>query len=126
MKNLCEEYFVEYEDGDYYVYNEYDELVHVASSKEALNDFQAGLGDMQESMEQRRKKEKEQPQHWEHDKHLEEVCKYYREIAGLDEDAVLTEEMLDKDDWKLRSVSVMKNTPVRKIRQALLRPKDSE
>jgi hypothetical protein len=34
--------------------------------------------------------------------------------------------MLDKEDWKLRSVSVRKNTPVRKIRQALLQPKDSE
>lgn len=119
-------YFVEEENGAYYVYDEDDNLVHVSSSMQDLNDFCPGLGDLQESLTENRKELNKKPVKWEHDEHLEEVCKYCRNLIGWDDDTVLTEEMLDKEDWKLRSVSVRKNTPVRKIRQALLQPKDSE
>lgn len=119
-------YFVEEENGTYYVYDEYDNLVHVSSSMQDLNDFCPGLGDLQESLAENRKELNKKPVKWEHDEHLEEVCKYCRDLIGWDDDTVLTEDMLDKEDWKLRSVSVRKNTPVRKIRQALLQPKDSE
>jgi hypothetical protein len=119
-------YFVEEEHGTYYVYDEYDNLVHVSSTLQDLDDFCPGLGELQESLAKAKKKAFEKPVKWEHDEHLEEVCKYCRNLVGWDDDTVLTEEMLDKEDWKLRSVSVKKNTPLRKIRQALLQPKDSE
>lgn len=63
---------------------------------------------------------------WDPDEHIKKVAKYYRDWAGFGEDEVLTEDMLKNEDWRLRRVSALKNTPVRKIKAELLKQKDSE
>lgn len=126
MANNCKDYFVEEDNGEFYVYNDYDELVYIASSIQSLNDFCPGLGDLQESIEMSRRKKPVSRKAWDPDKHLEEVCKYYRNWAGFDEDEILTEDLLKNEDWRLKRVSSLKNMPVDKIKKALLKSKDSD
>lgn len=130
MKNLCEDYFVDFEDGEYYVYNEEDELVHISSSKEDLNDFMPGLGDMQESFEKAKEADTPKPvqkkRGWDPDEHLQKVVKYYKDWAGFDEDEELTEDLLKNEDWRLKRVSSLKNVPVKQLKAELLKQKDSE
>ena len=63
---------------------------------------------------------------WDPDEHIKKVCKYYRDWAGFGEDEVLTEELLKNEDWRLKRVSALKNVPVRKIKEELLKQKDSD
>lgn len=63
---------------------------------------------------------------WDPDEHLQKVVKYYKDWAGFGDDEIITEDMLKNEEWRLKRVSSMKNTPVKKIRAELLKQKDSE
>jgi hypothetical protein len=128
MDKNCKGYFVEEDNNEYYVYNDDDELVYIASSIESLNDFCPGLGDLQESF--MITEEKDEPQEkkrgWDPDEHLKKVVKYYKDWAGFNEDEVLTEDLLKNEDWRLKRVSSLKNVPVKQLKAELLKQKDSE
>lgn len=86
------------------------------------------ISDKNESLEEGEKKMSEPKKYrgWDPDEHLKKVCEYYRKWAGFGEDEVLTEEMLKNEDWRLKRVSALKNTPVKKIKAELLKQKDSD
>lgn len=63
---------------------------------------------------------------WDPDEHLQRVVEYYKNWAGFDKDEIITEDMLKHEDWRLKRVSSLKNTPVSKIKAELLKQKDSE
>lgn len=80
--------------------------------------------DLQESLlkeEGEKKMSEPKKRGWDPDEHLKKVCEYYRNWAGFGKDEVLTEEMLQYEDWRLKRVSALKNTPVKKIKEELLK-----
>lgn len=80
-----------------------------------------------ESLKGREKKMSETKRRgWDPDEHLQRVVEYYKNWAGFDKDEIITEDMLKHEDWRLKRVSSLKNTPVSKIKAELLKQKDSE
>ena len=120
-------YYVEKEGKYYYIY-EYDNssegshFVKAVSSKDDLAEFDPELVKIQESLEKEKLKEamKSNRRIWNPDRHLDEVCNLYRKWAGWDDDEVITEEHFKNQDWRLRKMSALKNTPVNKIKEGLL------
>lgn len=131
MDKNCKSYYVEENDGTYYVYDtdeydEQDELVFIASSIEQLEDFCPGLGELQESFFITEDKEPPKRRGWDPDENLKKAAKYYRDWAKFGEDEQLTEDLLKNEDWRLKRVSSLKNIPVKQLKAELLKQKDSE
>ena len=84
--------------------------------------------EINESLKGREKKmsETKKRRGWDPDEHLQRVVEYYKNWAGFDKDEIITEDMLKHEDWRLKRVSSLKNTPVSKIKAELLKQKDSE
>lgn len=103
-----------------------DTILDQAYSK--LNNKNENLKEDHENLEEGVKKMSEPKKYkgWDPDEHIKKVCKYYRDWAGFGEDEVLTEDLLKNEDWRLKRVSALKNVPVRKIKEELLKQKDSD
>ena len=122
---MSSKYLVEKSEGVYYVYEDTPEygksLVHATPLKEDLKKFDPELFKLQEGLEKDElSAAKKNKRVWDPDRHLEEVCNLYRKWAGWDEDELITEDHFKNQDWRLRKMSALKNTPVSKIKEGLL------
>ena len=125
MNNRKKDYLVEKVDGVYYVYEDHPQtgksFVHATRLREDLKKFDPKLVKIQEGLEKDAlSAAKKNKRVWDPDRHLEEVCNLYRKWAGWDEDELITEDHFKNQDWRLRKMSALKNTPVSKIKEGLL------
>lgn len=121
---MSKDYLLEESQGLYYVYEDIDgdrSCVYIASSKDELKKFNEDLVPLCECLqESHRVKPIKSKKAWDPDKKLEETCNLYRKWAGWEPDEVITEDYFKNEDWRLRKMSALKNTPVQRIKEGLL------